>query len=165
MKSVRTHQGLLAGLALLAATVGGGATHADTVFTFNNDLSGSEVVGLVGAGGQPFGVYAGRYRAQLGPAQGQGPISNIFCVDFTHDIQLGDYYTANTQHLLTDPAATKSASDAYYNGGLASALVSGDYNPTGAMAASQRASEVAYLADNYLNATSATFTNGGQVTF
>ena len=147
----------MAGLIALAAA-GGGAAQADTVFTFNNNLSGAEVVGLVGANNQPFGVYAGRYQAQIGPAQGQGPISNIFCVDFTHEIQLGDYYTANTQQLLTAPAGTLT--NGYYNGGLASALNSSDYSPTGTMAASQRADEVAYLADNYLNATSITFTGG-----
>ena len=86
---------------------------------------------MVDAGGNAFGVYAGRYRAQLGPAVGQGPLANIFCVDFNHDIHLGDSYVADTQNLLTDPAAPQRAGG-YYNGGLASALTTGDYQPTGA---------------------------------
>ena len=158
--------GLLAGLAATALVGHGGAARADadSVFTFSNDLSGSEVVGLVDASGNAFGVYAGRYRAQIGPAAGQGPLTNIFCVDFTHEIHLGDTYAADTQNLLTAPAAPQ-ATNGYYNGGLASALTAGDYAPAGAMTAAQRASEVAFLADNYLNATATTFTSGGQVTF
>ena len=154
---------LRTGLALLATCALAGAAQADTVFTFPTSASvalpGSEVVGLVNSSGNPFGVYAGRYTAQIGPTSGPSVLTNIFCVDFTHDIELGDTYSANTQHLLTSPAATKASTDAYYNGGLASALNGSDYNPSGAMAAAQRASEVAYLADSYLNATSLTFTS------
>ena len=164
MNAVQISKGLLAGLTALAAVGFGGAAQADTVFTFSNDLSGSEVVNMVGANGSQFGVYAGRYRAQLGPAQGQGPLINIFCVDYTHDIHIGDYYTANTQQMITGPAAAQ-ATNGYYNGGLASAVTATDFNPInlGTVSAAQRASEVAYLADNYLNAT--TFNNSGQVTF
>ena len=152
--------GLLAGL--VAALGLGGAAQADTVFTFSSDLSGSEVVNLTGIGG----VYAGRYEAQLGPAVGQGPLTNIFCVDFTHEINLGDYYTANTQQLITNPAGAQTAGG-YYSGGLASALTPTDFAPTNlaTVSAAQRTSEVAFLADNYLNATATTFTSGGQVTF
>ena len=91
--------GLLAGLMALAAAGHGGAARADadSVFTFSSDLSGSEVVGMVDGSGNAFGVYAGRYRAHIGPAAGQGPVTNIFCVDFTHDIHLGDTYAADTQ--------------------------------------------------------------------
>lgn len=152
------------GLALLATSTLAGMVHADTVFTFPTTASaavpGSIVVGLVNGQGNPFGVYAGRYTAQIGPTGGPAIMTNIFCVDFSHDIHFGDTYAANTQHLLTDPAAVKAKTDAYYGGGLASALAGADYNPTGSLAASQRASEVAFLADSYLNATSTTFTSG-----
>ena len=139
MNSRKIGGGLLAGLAAVAAVGLGGAAKADTTFTFNSDLSGSEVVNLVGIGG----VYAGRYEAQLGPAVGQGPLTNIFCVDFTHDIYLNSTYLANTQQMITNPAGP--AAGGYYTGGLASALVPGDYNPSnlGTVSAAQRADEVA----------------------
>jgi hypothetical protein len=115
----------------------------------------SSVVNLSVDGGSSFeNVYAGEYQGQLG----SGPAINIFCTDATHEIVSGDTYLANTSHKVTDSAGPLVGN--YYNGGLASALTSTDFHSTGSLSAASRASEVAYLADNYLGATDATFHNG-----
>jgi hypothetical protein len=114
----------------------------------------SSVVSLsMDGGGSYQNVYAGEYQGQLG----SGPAIDIFCTDATHEISSGDTYLANTSHLVTDSAGPLVSN--YYNGGLASAMNSSDFHPTGSLAAASRASEVAYLADTYLGATTATFHN------
>ena len=141
---------VLAGAALALSLTGAGAAQAQTqTFTFVNDMSGSQVVTLTDDGGKSyFNGYAGRYEGQIG----SGPVSNIFCVDISHEIHAGDTYAANTQYTITNPAG--SLSGGYYGGGLASALTDGDIASVTLTQANTRSSEVAYLADNFLNAAS-----------
>ncbi len=138
----------LAGAAL--ALGGASAARAQTqTFTFSSDLSGSQVVTLAqGCDSATSQVYAGRYKGQLG----SGPATNIFCVDPAHEINVGDTYAANTQYNITGPAGALNGG--YYAGGLASALTDGDIASVTLTQAGGRASEVAYLADTYLNAAS-----------
>lgn len=138
----------LAGAALALVLGGAQGARAQT-FTFSSDLSGSKVVTLSQDGGKTnFQGYAGRYKGQLG----SGPVTNIFCVDIGHEIHVGDTYAANTQYDITGAAGALGGG--YYSGGLASALTDGDIASVTLTEANRRASEVAFLADNYLNATS-----------
>lgn len=138
----------LSGATLTLLGTGLGAAKAET-FTLVNDFSGSKTVTVSEDGGKTyFDAYTGRYKGQLGS---DAPI-NIFCVDMTHSIKAGDQYAANTNYHITDAAGARSGN--YYQGGLASALVSGDYVTVTAPVAAARAGEVAYLADTYLNASS-----------
>ncbi len=141
-----------AGVALaltLGAAAGAAAGTPTQTFTFSSDLSDTRIVTLTENGGQStFDGYAGRYKGQLG----SGPVSNIFCVDISHEIHPGDTYAANTQYNLTSTAGAFGGG--YHAGGLASALTDGDIAGVTLTQATGRAGEVAYLADNYLNATS-----------
>ncbi len=140
----------LAGAALALVLGGAQEVRAQTqTFTFSKDLSDSKVVTLTEDGGKTsFQGYAGRYKGQLG----SGPTTNVFCVDIGHEIHVGDTYAANTQYDITSAAG--SLGGGYYSGGLASALTNGDIASVTLTEANRRASEVAFLADNYLNATS-----------
>jgi len=136
--------------ALVVAILGGGSTaHAQT-FSFIGSTPGSQIVTVSSDGGADYqGAYAGRYQGNLNGA----PV-NIFCVDVTHSIHAGDSYTANTQYHITDAAGPLSGG--YYQGGLASAITTNDLGSvtvTPAQAA-HRSSEVAWLSDNFLNASS-----------
>lgn len=144
-----------AGFALALALGAASAPASAQTFTFSGDLSDSRVVTLTDNGGQStFDGYAGRYKGQLG----SGPVSNIFCVDISHEIQPGDTYAANTQYNITSAAGAFGGG--YHAGGLASALTDGDIAGVTLTQANQRAGEVAYLADNYLNATTFTGASG-----
>lgn len=140
----------LAGAALALVLGGAQGVQAQTqTFTFSSDLSDSKVVTLTQDGGKTsFQGYAGRYKGQFG----SGPVTNIFCVDIGHEIHVGDIYAANTQYDITSQAGVLGGG--YYSGGLASALTNGDIASVTLTQANSRASQVAYLADNYLNATS-----------
>lgn len=142
------------GLAVAAlSSILGGATaaHAQTQnFVFSGALPNSQGVSVSSNGGATYeNAYAGQYHATLDNT----PI-NIFCVDISHDIHNNDAYTANTQYHITDAAGPLSGS--YYSGGLASAITTNDLGSVTVTAAqaSARASEVAWLADNYLNVSS-----------
>ncbi len=139
----------LAGTALALVLSGAHGAQAQTqTFTFSGDMSDSRVVTLSQDGGKTdFQGYAGRYKGRFGA----GPATNIFCVDIGHEIHAGDTYAANTQYNITSPAGALGGG--YYSGGLASALTDGDIASTTLTQANGRASEAAYLADNYLNAT------------
>jgi len=139
----------VAGAALALILGGAPMSRAQTqTFTFSSDLSGARVVTLTQDGGKTsFQGYAGRYKGQLGSA----PV-NVFCVDIGHEIHVGDSYAADTQYDITSRAGALNGG--YYGGGLASALTSGDIASLTLTQANGRASEVAYLADNYLNAAS-----------
>lgn len=141
---------VFAGLSVATTLLLGPSAHAQQQFTFLGDMSESRVLGLSADGGASyFRGYAGRYKGQLD----NGPVLNLFCVDLTHHIKAGDQYLANTQFRLTDPAGARSG--AYYMGGLASALNSADYKPSGVPDAAEkarRASQAAFLAEKYLNA-------------
>lgn len=142
----------LAGAALLL-TLGQAKSAQAQTFSFINNMSDSQVVSVSGNGGASYiNAYAGRYMGQLD----SDPIINIFCTDFNHEIVAGDTYQADTSHMVTDAAGPLV--NGYYDGGLASALNSKDYKPDGSLAASARAGQIAFLADNYLGATS--FSNG-----
>ena len=135
--------------AALALVLGGTPGARAQTFTFSGDLSDSQVVTLTQDGGQTSSQgYAGRYKGQIGSE----PAINVFCVDISHEIHPGDTYAANTQYNITSPAGALGGG--YYSGGLASALTDGDVASVTMTQAGSRASEVAYLADNYLNATS-----------
>lgn len=143
--------GKLAAAALIVILGGAKSTLAQTqTFSFSGSLPGSQVVTVTSDGGSSYEQgYAGRYHGTLA-----GDPINIFCVDITHDIHNNDTYTANTQYHITD--AKGSQSGAYYAGGLASAITTNDLGSvtvTG-IEASHRASQVAWLADNYLSASS-----------
>ncbi len=143
---------LLAGAALLL-TLGQAKSAQAQTFSFINDMSNAQVVSVSGNGGASYiNAYAGGYKGQMD----SDPIINIFCTDFNHEILAGDQYQANTSHMVTDAAGPLV--NGYYDGGLASALNSKDYKPVGTLAASARAGQIAFLADNYLGATS--FSNG-----
>lgn len=150
----------LTGAALVLVLGGATGARAQTqTFTFSSDLSDSQVVTLTQDGGKTgFQGYAGRYKGQIGSA----PVTNIFCVDISHEIHAGDTYAANTQYDITSPVGALGGS--YYGGGLASALTNGDIASVTLTQASSRASEVAYLADNYLNATSFSGASGSMNT-
>ena len=138
----------LAGAAL-TLLLGGALSASAQTFTFLGDLSDSKVVTVTSDGGATsLNGYAGRYKAQLG----SGPVTNIFCVDINHDIHVGDTFTPNTQYNITSPAGAFSGG--YYSGGFASALTNGDIASLTFTQATARAGEVAFLADNYLNAVS-----------
>ena len=146
------HWPLLAGATLLLAL---SRPSAAQTFTYLGDYSNAEVVDISTDGGATFfDAYAGQYKGQLG----SGPAINIFCTDVNHGVQTSTPYQADTSHKVTDAAGPLVGS--YYNGGLASALTPTDYKPSGSLSAADRASEVAFLSDNYLNATAATFKNG-----
>ena len=142
--------GWLTGAALILVLGGATASRAQTqTFTFSSDMSGAKVVTLSQDGGKTSSwVYAGRYKGQIGSA----PVTNVFCVDAGHEIHDGDTYAANTQYDITSKAGALNGG--YYGGGLASALTSGDISSVSLTQANGRASEVAYLADNFLNASS-----------
>ena len=151
------HWPLLAGTALLLMLGRPSAAQTQT-FSLVNDFSDAGIVDISTDGGATFfNAYAGEYKGQLN----NGPVTNIFCTDVNHEIQPGDTYVADTSHKVTDAAGPLVGS--YYNGGLASAMNGADFKPTGSLADSSRASEIAFLSDSYLNATAATFNNGASL--
>jgi len=144
----KTSVGLTA--AALIVILGGAKGASAQTFSFSGALPGSQVVTVSSDGGSSYeNAYAGRYHGILA-----GDPINIFCVDITHDIHTSDTYAANTQYHITD--AKGSLSGKYYAGGLASAITTNDLGSVTvtSIEASHRASQVAWLADNYLNATS-----------
>jgi hypothetical protein len=146
----KTSVGLTA--AALTIILGGAkdALAQTQTFSFSGALPGSQVVKVSSDGGSSYEQgYAGRYHGTLA-----GDPINIFCVDISHVIHTSDTYMANTQYHITD--AKGSLNGSYYAGGLASAITTNDLGSvtvTG-IEASHRASQVAWLADNYLNAAS-----------
>ena len=144
----KTQAGLTA-VALGVILSGAKGVSAQT-FSFSGALPGSQVVTISSNGGSSYEQgYAGRYHGTLA-----GDPINVFCVDITHKIHTNDTYKANTQYRITDKKGSLSGS--YYGGGLASAITTNDLGSvtvTGTEA-SHRASQVAWLADNYLNASS-----------
>ena len=87
---------------------------------------------------------AGRYTAQFDG----GPIADVYCVDLTHEVVTGGQYEADTQYAITDPSG--SLTNGYHQGGLASALIDGDFTSISVAEAQKRSSEVAFLADAFL---------------
>lgn len=144
----KTSVGLTA--AALIVILGGAKGASAQTFSFSGALPGSQVVTVSSDGGNSYeNAYAGRYHGTLA-----GDPINIFCVDISHAIHTSDTYTANTQYHITD--AKGSLTGSYYAGGLASAITTNDLGSvtvTG-IEASHRASQVAWLADNYLSASS-----------
>ena len=136
----------LTGAAFALVLGGASAAHAQT-FTFVG-AGDSKIVTVSDNGGTShIDGYAGRYKGQIG----SGATTNIFCVDVNHAIHNGDTYAANTQYAITSAPVT-GLSGSYYQGGLASALTDGDLASVTVTQASARSSEVAWLADNFLNA-------------
>jgi hypothetical protein len=125
-----------------------GVARADN-FVFTNEGTSS----VVYLNGVSSGVYAGEYAATF-----NGTSINIFCTDFTHEISDGNHYPANSDYSATAAAGPLTANpslttDGYYDGGLASAITQIDYDANvgaGTMSVTQRAHEVAYLANTYL---------------
>lgn len=147
------HLSVLAGAAILLALGRPGAAQTQS-FSFINNMSNSQIVNISRDNGASyFNAYAGEYMGALAG----GPTLNIFCTDVTHDIAAGDTYIADTSHKVTDAAGPLVGS--YYNGGLASAMNSSDFKPSGSLSAAARASEVAYLSDHYLGASNTSFGN------
>ena len=152
LKSV-VRLGLAASLSVAAMC----AAHAQVTFTLSGPGPSSQNVTVSNNGGAGEGTATGPYLATINGVQN----IPIFCTDLTHNINFGGGYTALTTYRVTDGAGAKQVSG-YYNGGLASAITGGDFGSTfvtNSATAAQRASEVAWLADNYLLATTATFSN------
>lgn len=124
-----------------------------------NDPGYSTDVNITTDGSSVVNGYAGRYDGTLGSQD-----INVFCVDLNHDINFGQSYTADTSHNVTDAAGPQVGN--YFNGGYASALNSGYYNPvqSGGPTNQQRADEIGYLVNTYDNATPASFNNGQDLT-
>lgn len=127
---------------------------AQTGPTFNfvgpgySSQAGIVNISLTGSSANFISVYAGRYQGNLNG----GPTFNIFCTDVHHDIGPPNFYTADVSQNLTNPIATGNDSYGGYNGGLATSIYNGDYQVSATSAqALQRADEVAWLADHYLN--------------
>jgi hypothetical protein len=137
------------------------AASAQSLKTFNYLFDISEVRDIVAShdgGVSYFGTSAGRFHATLNSA----PIS-IFCLDVTHIIAWGDTYMANVQYHLTDAAGPLSGG--YYQGGLASVLVNGDFTTVSTREAQVRSAQATYLADTYLDASAGDFATGGSGVF
>jgi len=133
---------------------------ADTLANYTLTGAGnSNVATLSGDGGATTVTgYAGRYTGQLG-----GNDINVFCVDLNHDINFGQGYAADVSHSISDASGAQNGD--YFNGGLASALDSGYYNPgPGPLTNQQRADEVGYLIHAYDNAKAANFHNSYDLT-
>jgi hypothetical protein len=135
------------------------AAHAQQVpFTLTGSQYGNTVTVTWYDGGswQNAAVYASPYLATVDGATNVP----VFCVDFRHHSYFGQQYlpAVDIAHNVTDQAGglTQASNGAYYyNGGLASALTNGDYGVTVTTStASVRASQVAWLADNFLSTTS-----------
>lgn len=153
-------------LGILAGLCGGiaGPVSADT-FTFLRGDANSNAVNISADGGAHFiNGWTGVYQGQLTTPQGVKTV-NLFCTDINHDVYPGNTYQIDLSHNLTDAAGSlyTSGGNTYYNGGLASVLASGDfgaihYDPSQPASAtnvswSQRASQAAWLADQFQNAT------------
>jgi len=140
------------GLAVLTAT----PSRAQSTFTLVG-TGNSDTMNISYNGGASYeDGYVGEYTGSL-----NGTTTNVFCTDISNDINVGQSYAANTSSMVTDAAGALSGG--YYSGGLASAMNANDYGalfPSGSLTASQRASEVAWLADTYLGATASTFASG-----
>ncbi len=123
-------------------------------FVLVNDTSEVSTINVSENSGSTFqNISAGRYKGTLNGVQ-----INVECNDLTHGINYGSGYTANVQYNITSAAGTISSS--YYQGGLASVLTNGDYTTVSAAEANKRASEHAWLIENFINSTAATFAGG-----
>lgn len=135
------------GLLAIAAgfTFSASRAQANVILTFEGVEPGTNAVNLSGNGGASYedvysGVYLSRVKTTTHP---------IFCVDFNHEVVDGQQYDVDAQYLAT--AAPGPLVNGYYQGGLASVLVAGDYGPVlSVQAAEERASEVTWLGANYL---------------
>lgn len=154
---------LIAPIACLSGALAGSAS-ADS-FTFLTGNGNSNTLNISADGGANFiNGWAGVYQGQLTTNTGTQTV-NLFCTDVNHDVNPGDTYQIDLSHNLTDAAGGTYVSNGhtYYNGGLASALGAGDFNvinynsslPESAtnVSYSSRASEVAWLADQFQNRT------------
>ena len=141
-----------------------GPASADT-FTFLTGDASSNAVNVSEDGGSNFiYAWAGLYQGQLSTPSGPKTV-NLFCTDIGHDVNVGDTYQIDLSHHVTDAAGGTHVvnGNTYYDGGLASAFGAGDFNvqnydPTKPSSAtniswSGRASEVAWLADQFQNRT------------
>jgi len=154
---------MIAPVALVCGALAGPAS-ADT-FTFLTGSGNSNTANISADGGAHFiNGWAGVYQGQLTDATGTKTV-NLFCTDVNHDVNPGDTYQIDLSHNITDAAGGTYVVNGhtYYDGGLASALGAGDFNvanynsslPESAtnVSWSSRASEVAWLADQFQNRT------------
>ncbi len=133
-----------------------GTASAQSPKTFHYLFDISEVRDIVAShdgGANYFGTSAGRFHATL-----NGDPISIFCLDVTHSIAWGDTYMANVQYHVTDPVG--GLSNDYYQGGLSSALVNGDFTTVSTREAQARSAQVAFLADAYMDAGADFFASG-----
>jgi hypothetical protein len=135
----------------IIATLASSTAQAYQTFTLLADSSNA--VGMTVSGEN---TAAGRYFGQFD----NGPIFNVFCIDLHHNIGWGDGYTPDTSFTITDPSGPLV--NGYYQGGYVSAETPQDFNPTpGGPTNTQRASEIAWIVDNYTNTSNTTFANMG----
>ncbi len=120
-------------------------------FILVNDTSETSSINISEDSGATFAnVTAGRYKGSI-----NGVIVNVLCNDLKHGISFGSGYTANVQYNITSPSGSLVSS--YYQGGLASALTNGDFTTVSAAEANKRASENAWITDNFINSNAATY--------
>jgi hypothetical protein len=154
VKTAKTLLSIVTGIALGLSAGIKAASAADTTvpFTFIGSASTDNIVNISGDSGSSYlSGYAGIYNGSL-----NGKTVNLYCGDLNHDVSNGDTFTVDASHLVTEAASTKTVTiggNKYYQGGLASAMTSSDFNPANksALSYSARASEVAWLADNFQN--------------
>lgn len=154
MLKIKSTSYIAAGIAFaLAAGIRAASADTTSSFTFIGASSGSSAsLGISEDGGKSFlTAPAGIYTGSL-----NGKTVNLYCDDLTHDVSDGDKFTVDASQLITAAASTQTTTIngyKYYQGGLASAMTSSDFNPTNksSLSYSSRASEVAWLADNFQN--------------
>jgi hypothetical protein len=133
----------------------------------------AQVTFTLGSGPQSFGTTLEFKANGVDEQSASGPylatingVANIpvFCVDLTHSINWSQSYQADISQNVTNSAG--AVVNGYYQGGLASAIGNGTSSNYGAQFAAgsttaqqnidaqQRADEVAWIADNYMMATS-----------
>lgn len=156
------------GLAAMAAAPKSDAQ--TTNFLLTGDISETAQVNVTHDGivANVSNVRVGRYKMTFNA----GPVVNGWCTDILHGISFGTGYTANALFSGTDPIAASnangglnSATGGYYPGGLASALVNGDFTTVSSPTAVARAASASWLADTYLNTTDFNPVGSGNTAF
>lgn len=147
--------------ALIVIIAGLKPASADTFKFVTGNFHATNVKISTNSGSSYFSTEAGEYKATIGTGRNTKTIG-LYCVDLDHGISAGDTFAANLTYHLTDAAGSTytTGGNKYYKGGLTSALGNDikayNYNshqPASStnLSFSNRASEVAWLADNFQN--------------
>jgi hypothetical protein len=138
---------LIAALAMAASVQGAAGASSITTepFQLTGATADTQLVTFTDDGKTETG-YAGLYQGTL-----NGQPINVFCVDPTHEINVGDSYAADAANLATSGPDT-TITGGYYTGGVGSELTSLNATPGETLTAAQQAArgnEIAWLADNF----------------